>query len=140
MGGGNKTKKGWQPPSNPDYVPPPPKSRPKFSLLAVLLDIFIPYGFILWAYDKSRNPMPFEFPVFISIAYFSLRLKRILLWAILLYQKHASDKMRDSCTFIPSCSEYMFISIQKYGVLPGIVKGIGRLLRCRGTCNGEDWP
>ena len=35
-----------------------------------------------------------------------------------------------ACNMYPTCSEYMILSIQKYGVLRGIFRGIRRILRC----------
>ena len=34
------------------------------------------------------------------------------------------------CRFTPTCSEYMKISIEKYGTFKGLKLGIKRLLRC----------
>ena len=34
------------------------------------------------------------------------------------------------CRMYPSCSEYMILSVEKFGVLRGIFKGIGRIFRC----------
>lgn len=34
------------------------------------------------------------------------------------------------CRFYPSCSQYTYEAIQKYGVRKGLVKGIARILRC----------
>ena len=59
---------------------------------------------------------------------------------IFLYQRYAPEKMRRSCLFVPSCSEYMLLAIEKYGVVIGVCKGIGRLLRCHQPNGGEDYP
>jgi len=37
---------------------------------------------------------------------------------------------RCGCRFYPSCSEYCIKSIEKYGVVKGLLKGVGRILRC----------
>ena len=34
------------------------------------------------------------------------------------------------CRMEPSCSEYMILAVEKYGVMRGIIKGIGRIFRC----------
>lgn len=34
------------------------------------------------------------------------------------------------CRFIPTCSEYMKISIERFGIFKGIFLGIKRILRC----------
>jgi putative membrane protein insertion efficiency factor len=36
----------------------------------------------------------------------------------------------NQCRFVPTCSAYMIDAVNKYGVLRGVVKGIGRILRC----------
>jgi putative membrane protein insertion efficiency factor len=56
------------------------------------------------------------------------------------YQKIAPKEVRDSCRFIPTCSEYMILSIEKHGVLKGISRGIERLLRCKVPNGGIDYP
>jgi putative membrane protein insertion efficiency factor len=40
------------------------------------------------------------------------------------------------CRFEPSCSAYMLLAIKKYGILYGILKGIGRICRCNPFCQG----
>ncbi len=40
------------------------------------------------------------------------------------------------CRFYPSCSEYTYRAIEKYGTLKGIAKGIWRILRCNPFNNG----
>ncbi len=67
-------------------------------------------------------------------------LKKIIIWSILVYQKFAPSKIRLLCRFEPSCSEYMKIAIQKYGIFYGIYKGIKRLLRCHYPNGGKDYP
>ena len=38
---------------------------------------------------------------------------------------------RHMCKFRPTCSEYMVLQIQKYGVVKGVLSGIGQIIRCR---------
>ncbi|MBI2464224.1 membrane protein insertion efficiency factor YidD [Candidatus Peregrinibacteria bacterium] len=45
------------------------------------------------------------------------------------------------CKFNPTCSQYASQSIQKYGVVKGIVKSIWRILRCNPwSQGGQDIP
>lgn len=37
------------------------------------------------------------------------------------------------CRFTPTCSEYMYQAVEKYGVVKGIALGIKRILRCNPT-------
>lgn len=67
-------------------------------------------------------------------------LKRIIIYLILLYQRFAPERIRSSCVFEPTCSNYMIKAIEKYGVLRGIIKGIKRLLRCHYPNCGIDYP
>lgn len=37
---------------------------------------------------------------------------------------------KGACVMYPSCSEYMVVSVEKYGVTRGILRGILRIGRC----------
>lgn len=65
-------------------------------------------------------------------------MKKIIILLIKIYQKifsfdHAfwanPDRYR-ICIFQPSCSDYMIESIQKYGILNGVLNGTKRIIRC----------
>lgn len=60
--------------------------------------------------------------------------------AIKIYQRFAPDSVREKCRFEPSCSQYMILAIEKYGLLRGVKKGIGRLRRCNIHGGGFDMP
>lgn len=62
--------------------------------------------------------------------------------AIRFYQRYLRILHNRECIYNPSCSEYMVISIQKYGVLRGVQYGAMRIRRCNGALyqGGEDWP
>ena len=76
----------------------------------------------------------------IIIAICVLFLKHILIFLVRCYQRFAPREIRDRCLFTPTCSEFMILSIQKYGVLKGVAKGIDRLKRCHYPNGGEDYP
>lgn len=40
------------------------------------------------------------------------------------------------CRFYPTCSQYTLQSIQRYGVIKGIINGACRILRCNPFCEG----
>jgi uncharacterized protein len=66
-------------------------------------------------------------------------MKKLLLSFIRLYQKTSffhnaffkTFYMTDSiCRFTPTCSQYTYQAVQKYGVLKGICLGLQRIIRC----------
>jgi uncharacterized protein len=46
------------------------------------------------------------------------------------YQWTIGPLLGPVCRFEPSCSRYMIGALQKYGLIKGLSKGIGRILRC----------
>lgn len=78
--------------------------------------------------------------ILITIVFFVVLGKNLLLTIITLYQKYAPETVRTSCLFEPCCSEYMRISVIKYGAIMGFIKGIKRILRCRYPNGGVDEP
>lgn len=57
-------------------------------------------------------------------------MKRIALALIRLYQNTFSRIGPPACRFVPSCSEYTYQAIAKYGVVRGGWMGLKRLSRC----------
>ena len=72
--------------------------------------------------------------------FFCTQIINILLLLIFLYQRCAPASVRRACLYTPSCSEYMRLSILKYGVLKGLTKGLRRLRRCHPPNGGIDEP
>lgn len=46
------------------------------------------------------------------------------------YQRVVSPILPKSCRFYPTCSEYTYQAIEKYGTAKGIYLGIKRILKC----------
>ncbi len=46
------------------------------------------------------------------------------------YKTLLSPLVGPACRFAPSCSDYAAQSVHKYGILKGLGKTLGRLLRC----------
>ena len=57
-------------------------------------------------------------------------MRGLCLELIRLYQVTLSQVTPPSCRFVPSCSQYTYEAISKFGVLKGIWLGVKRLVRC----------
>ena len=55
---------------------------------------------------------------------------RLCLFALRCYKSYLSILFAGSCRFEPTCSQYAYGAIERFGVLPGIWLGTMRLLRC----------
>jgi putative membrane protein insertion efficiency factor len=69
-----------------------------------------------------------------------LLVKRFVIGMVLCYKVLAPLETRESCRFYPTCSTYMIMAINKYGLIIGVIKGIRRILRCKPPYGGEDYP
>ena len=63
-------------------------------------------------------------------------IKNILLGAIKLYKYAISPLLPDSCRFVPTCSEYSAVAIERYGAVKGSYLSLKRILRCHPFHNG----
>lgn len=71
-------------------------------------------------------------------------LQKLFLFLILVYQKtlspdHGMMRYRyplGFCRFYPTCSVYTYQAIKRYGIIKGIAKGAGRLVRCHPWSHG----
>lgn len=57
-------------------------------------------------------------------------MKRVLLWMISFYRKGISPLTPPSCRFIPTCSEYAYQAIERYGAMKGGWLALRRLSKC----------
>ena len=57
-------------------------------------------------------------------------MKRIFIGLILFYRIFISPLKPPCCRYIPTCSEYALIAVEKYGVVHGGWMAIKRILRC----------
>lgn len=56
---------------------------------------------------------------------------RLLIRLITFYQKYLSGlKGAPTCIYVPTCSAYAILALQKYGCLKGSYLAIKRILRC----------
>ena len=57
-------------------------------------------------------------------------MKVMLLLLIRFYRGFLSPLKPPSCRYIPTCSEYAMIAVEKYGAAKGSFLAIKRILRC----------
>ncbi|MBQ6895117.1 MAG: membrane protein insertion efficiency factor YidD [Clostridia bacterium] len=57
-------------------------------------------------------------------------MKKVLLFLIRFYRKHLSPLKKPCCRFYPSCSEYAFQAVEKYGAAKGTYLAGKRILKC----------
>ncbi len=69
-------------------------------------------------------------------------MKKLFLFPIKFYRKYLSSLKRyPTCRYIPTCSEYAVLAIEKYGVVKGLIKAVWRVLRCNPfSKGGVDYP
>ncbi|MFZ2664343.1 MAG: membrane protein insertion efficiency factor YidD [Patescibacteria group bacterium] len=65
-------------------------------------------------------------------------MKKLILTLIKFYKKHLSPTNfgLNVCRFTPSCSEYTYQAVEKYGVLKGSFIGLWRIARCNPFSKG----
>ena len=57
-------------------------------------------------------------------------MKVVLLLLIRFYRGFLSPLKPPSCRYIPTCSEYAMLAVEKYGAAKGSFLAIKRILRC----------
>ena len=68
-------------------------------------------------------------------------IKNLILRILKFYQKFISPNFGRVCRFYPSCSEYGYLALKKYGLAKGLLKSVGRILRCHPfNRGGIDFP
>jgi putative membrane protein insertion efficiency factor len=61
-------------------------------------------------------------------------MKKIILWLIKSYKKYISSG--HYCRMIPTCSEYTYEAVEKYGTVKGLWMGVKRVIRCNPWSKG----
>ena len=133
------------------------KKTVKYILFVAVFSFFLVF-LIHIAFKKydvySHLPLVFlniyqKYPVlYFLLFYFGLNaflvlilIRKIAIWAIRLYQHYAPEDVRRRCLFMPTCSEYTILVIQKYGIVIGLYKAYIRLFKkCRGSIYRIDYP
>jgi len=63
-------------------------------------------------------------------------MNHLALLAIRGYQRFISPLLPPSCRYTPTCSEYAFEAVQRYGIVRGGAKALWRILRCHPFSQG----
>ena len=63
-------------------------------------------------------------------------MKKVLLRIIRFYQRNISAHTPPACRFRPTCSQYAYTAIERFGALRGGWLALKRLLRCNPFCKG----
>lgn len=110
-------------------------------ILSILLPLLISILFfvILVELDVSKL-ISLLLAGLVLLVYILTNLKRTVICVVKIYQRYAPEAIRRKCRFEPSCSEYMILSIEKYGLRKGFKKGVNRLKRCNINDGGYDFP
>ncbi|MBO4330729.1 MAG: membrane protein insertion efficiency factor YidD [Oscillospiraceae bacterium] len=57
-------------------------------------------------------------------------MKKLILSLIVFYRKTVSPSRPPCCRYIPTCSEYALLAVERYGALKGSWLAFRRILRC----------
>jgi uncharacterized protein len=57
-------------------------------------------------------------------------MKQVLLTVLSFYRRHISPRLPPSCRFTPTCSQYTYEAIERFGAAKGSWMGLKRLSRC----------
>lgn len=111
-------------------------------VVTLMIDTFIYYGvsFFLRKMSVQGRWADVILVVLIVILTLLINAKRIVIFAIRFYQSQAPYTVRCRCLYIPNCSEYMRLAINKYGLIKGVKMGMERFNRCKPPYGGEDYP
>ncbi len=66
-------------------------------------------------------------------------MKKVFLALIRFYRKHISPCTPAACRFTPTCSQYAYEAITKYGAFKGGLLALWRLLRCNPFNKGSQY-
>ena len=107
---------------------------PNINWPILLLKIILPIPILVCLFLFLKLLFDTFFAILIAIisvlVYSIFNIKSIILSSVKIYQRIAPRKIRLKCRFEPSCSQYMILAIEKYGVIKGGWLGIKRILRC----------
>lgn len=126
---------------NKEYAPEKDLYRPNINWRKSIRNftvMFVGTLFLAWiaaeVIDKiigSKTSNSFWESFWISeIILCALLFRYLLIFIIRIYQSRAKSETRLRCCFVPSCSEYAILCIERYGSIIGGIKAVRRLRRC----------
>ncbi len=110
-----------------------------YSFLPPVIGALLWVTLSLWVLPRTEGIVQGAVLVVAAVISYLL-LERTVIGIVLLYKAFAPEKVRARCRFTPTCSTYMILAINKYGLIRGVIKGIRRLLRCKPPNGGVDYP
>ncbi len=130
-------------PNNPLHRPEIKYIKAVFSIFIYLVITVVIYMICEHYVRKLFGNYKMVYSIIVSLCvgfvYIATITKKAVIWFVKVYQHYAPTHIRLRCAFEPSCSEYMILAVEKYGVIKGVFKGIKRLLRCHPP-GGVDYP
>jgi uncharacterized protein len=57
-------------------------------------------------------------------------MKTMALWLLRFYRNAISPRLPPTCRFTPTCSQYTYEALERYGFVKGAWLGLKRLMRC----------
>ena len=63
-------------------------------------------------------------------------MKKILIILIKVYKKYISPYKNSKCPYVPTCSDYGRMAIEKHGAAKGLLLTVWRILRCNPFSQG----
>ncbi len=63
-------------------------------------------------------------------------MKGVILLFILFYKKVISPIKPRTCRYYPTCSQYAYQAIEKFGLIKGLYYGMKRIIRCHPFSKG----
>ena len=129
--------------TNQKPPPPNPLRRPKIRYGKMIAAVLLYLAVLIPGCIGAEHLFRFGWiaaAVLWTVLYGLLIGKKAIIWSVRVYQHYAPDKVRLRCVYQPSCSEYMILALEKYGLFVGLRKGIRRLDRCHPPNGGIDFP